>query len=238
MGVLIFKGMTVGVLEGDFTLCVDESGKVQSNLILSTSYNVLPVWLRIAHENLELSKQANITIKKKWNEDANNQKELLIRELTPSIQVFVSCGIAFDSLYDQLKPYANISREDVDKWKKKRTKRSSQIGEIIRRVYKLKNEEFKAYRENIRVIIDLRDKAVHPDNSIKRGCRRPDIPVGVDWRFGTYRYDNALNCYLRTMEMISYLYEKKSEIPQVDQEMENVFEALEELKVIIRKEPS
>jgi hypothetical protein len=234
MGVLLFEGMTAGILDGDFTIGMDETGNLKSNLILSTSYNMLPVWLRIAHENIKLSSEANQNIKEKWNEEAANQKELLIKELTPSVQVFVACGIALDSLYDQLKPYSNISREDIDKWKEKRTKRSSQICEIIKRVYKLNNKIFKAYKENIKSIIDFRDKAVHPDNSIKRACTRSDIPVGIDWRFSAYRYDNATICYQRTMEMILHLYEKKSGISQVDQEMENIIKALIELKLITK----
>ncbi|MBM9616707.1 hypothetical protein JWJ90_20805 [Desulfobulbus rhabdoformis] len=235
MSVLIFEGMTVGVLKGDFTIGIDDTGNLQSKFILSTSYNVLPIWLRIAYENLQLSKKANKKIKDSWSEDVNNQKELLIKELTPSVQVFVSCGIALDSLYDQLRPYAKISREDIDKWKENRTKRSSQICEIIKRVYKLNNEIFKGYRNNIKSIIDFRDKAVHPDNSIQQACNRPDIPVGVDWRFSAFRYDNAIICYQRTMEMILHLYEKKSGITQIDQEMENIVKALKELKLISMK---
>ena len=234
MGVLIFEGMKVGVLDGDFTIGMDETGNLKSNIIFSTSYNMLPVWLRIAYENIKISNEAKQNIKDNWDENAANQKELLIKELTPSIQVFVSCGIALDSLYDQLRPYSNISREDIDKWKEKRTKRSSQICEIIKRVYKLNNTTFKAYRGNIKSIIDFRDKAVHPDNSIKQVCTRPDIPVGIDWRFSAYRYDNAIICYQRTMEMILHLYEKKSGISQVDQEMENIIKALIELNLITK----
>ncbi len=234
MGVLIFEGMKVGVLDGDFTIGMDETGNLKSNLILSTSYNMLPVWLRIAYENIKISNEAKKNIKDNWDENTASQKELLIKELTPSIQVFVSCGIVLDSLYDQLRPYSNISREDIDKWKEKRTKRSSQICEIIKRVYKLNNTTFKAYRENVKSIIDFRDKAVHPDNSIKQACTRPDIPVGVDWRFSVYRYDNAIICYQRTMEMILHLYEKKSGISQVDQEMENIIKALIELNLITK----
>ena len=232
MGVLIFEGMKVGVLPGDFSISVDDSGQMQSNLVLSTSYNVLPIMLRIAHDNIFLSHQAKKEIEEYWNEDPINQKSLLMKELAPSIQVFVSCGISLDSMYDQLRPYANIQQTDVDAWKEKRTKRSAQILEVIRRVYKLNNEKTKAFKNNIDSIIDFRDKAVHPDNSIKRSCTRPDVPVGVDWRFSAYRYDNAAICYRRTMEMLIYLYEKETGNLQVDTEMNNIFDALIELGLI------
>jgi hypothetical protein len=232
MGVLIFEGMKVGVLPGDFTIHVDDTGQTHSTLILSTSFNVLPLLLRIAHDNIILSHQANKNIKDGWNDDPDNQKRLLIKELTASMQVFIACGIALDSFYDQLRPYANISHNDIASWKNNKTKRSTQILEVIRRVYKLNNETFRAFSTNIKTIIDFRDKAVHPDNSIKRSCTRPDIPVGVDWRFSAYRYDNAAICYRRTMEMLIHLYEKKSNNAQVDSEMDYIFKSFVELGLI------
>lgn len=58
-GVLIFEGMKVGVRGGDLTISVDEYGTIDANVILSTSYNLLPVWLRIAYENTVLALKAN-----------------------------------------------------------------------------------------------------------------------------------------------------------------------------------
>ena len=55
MGVLVFEGMKVGVLDGDLSVSVNEHGKLDSKLILSSSYNVLPIWLLIAYENIVLS---------------------------------------------------------------------------------------------------------------------------------------------------------------------------------------
>jgi len=69
MGVLIFEGMKVGVLDGDFSISVDENGKMDSKLILSTSYNVLPLWLKIAYENIVLSNKASKDIEKLWCEN-------------------------------------------------------------------------------------------------------------------------------------------------------------------------
>ena len=109
MGVLIFKGMSVGFLQGDFTIGIDDNGQLQSTAILSTSYNVLPLWLRIAHENVTLAKAAFEDIAHQWEDNADKQRVLLLAELTPSIQTFVACGIAFDAFYEQLRPFAKIS---------------------------------------------------------------------------------------------------------------------------------
>lgn len=232
MGVLIFEGMKVGVLDGDFSVSVDEHGKMGSQLILSTSYNVLPLWLKIAYENIVLSKKASKDIEENWCEETEKQKKLLLSELTPSIQVFVACGTALDALYEQLKPFANISENDIEAWKRKRTSRSAQIAEVIRRVYKLDNTISKAFKHNIKSIMEYRDQAVHPTHKVKRSCTRPDIPVGVDWRFSAYRYSNSIICYSRTMEMLIHLYDKKANESAVNENMENIFKALKELKLV------
>lgn len=232
MGILLFKGMKCGILDGDFSISTDDHGNFQSKCILSTSYNVIPVWLRIAYDNVCLARSASEKIQNEWCEDSEIQKKLLISELTPSIQVFVSCGIVLDAMFDQLKKFAKISDEESSAWKKNGTKRASQIFEVIKRVFKLKGEFVKAFQENITNIIDYRNEIVHPSHRIRQTCTRPDIPVGVDWRFSAYRYCNAETCYLRTMEMLSFLYQTKSGISSIDGEMENIFEALQELGLI------
>jgi hypothetical protein len=43
MGILFFDGMKVGFLYDDLPRSIDESGNQNSKLILSTSYNVIPL---------------------------------------------------------------------------------------------------------------------------------------------------------------------------------------------------
>ncbi len=233
VGVLIFEGMKVGFLPGDFQISVDESGSFKSRAILSTAYNVLPIWLRVARDNLSQAKTASDNISKKWDDlDENGRKELLISELEASLQVFVSCGIVLDALYDQLRPYANISDTDRKKWRENKIGRGKQIAEVIRRVYKLDNNVFKHFKQNISEIVKYRDLAVHPSHDLKNACDRPDIPVGVDWKFAMYRFANSERCYVATTEMIRYLYTKRCDEKRVVELMEIVFKALRELKVV------
>jgi hypothetical protein len=44
-----------------------------------------------------------------------------------------------------------------------------------------------------------------------------------------------LRCFDATMKMLAYLYQRKSKISDVDQQMENIVKALEELKVVTRR---
>lgn len=231
-GVLLFQGMTVGFLPGDLEISIDETGNTNSSVILSTSYNVIPIWLRIANDNFLAAKAASEAVAREWCENPDKQKSLLVAELAPSMQVIVSCGIALDCLYDTLKPYAKISQADIDKWKLKGTGRGDQIAEIVRRVFKIKGNVLRAFKKSIKEIVKFRDGAVHPTNEIKRSCARPDIPVGVDWRFAAYKFANASNCFDATVQMFTYLYENKCNEGDANQAIENIFLALQELGVV------
>ncbi len=233
MGVLVFEGMKVGFLPGDFEISLDKSGNTKSHAILSTAYNVIPIWLRVARDNLNQSKTAADDIEKKWNNaDDSEKKELLITELEPSLQVFISCGIVLDAFYEQLRPYAKLSQDDINKWRDNKTGRAKQIAEVIRRVYNLNKDIFKQFRNTISEIIKYRDIAVHPSLELKNSRSRPDISVGVDWQFATYSYSNSERCFESTIKMLEYLYKNKCDEKGVLETMENVFKALRELKVI------
>jgi hypothetical protein len=150
-GVLIFEGMKVGVLPGDFTVEVNEQGVLDGKIVLSTAYNVLPIWIRAAHDQLRAASVASEAIRTKWSTNDQTNRELLIQELQP--------------------------------------------------------------------------------------CIRPDVPVGVDWKFSAYKYSNAERCFRATTEMLIYLYERKCPVPEVAAEMDRAFLALEELKVVTRNQP-
>lgn len=233
-GILIFKGMQVGILPGDLSIKVTDNSELNSQLILSTAYNVIPLWMKIAHDSLRQSKLASEAISEKWNENTDLQKELLIAELAPSMQVFVSCGIGIDALYDTLRPYAKISLRDIEAWQNNKTSRAKQIIEIIRRTHKLKPDILKDFKTCISQIIKYRNMAVHPSLELKNACTRPDIKVSVDWKFSVYRFSNAEWCLTNTINMIVYLYEHKSGASEVDESISNIIDALEELKVIQR----
>ena len=231
-GVLIFKGMKVAILAGDLTIEINEKGDFSSQAILSTSYNVIPIWIKIAHDSLRQSRIASEAIVEKWSQDADFQRQLLMARLAPSMQVVVSCGIALDALYDTLRPYAKITPEEIEVWKKKKTSRAKQIVEIIRRTYKLKPNILKNFIEVIRDVIEFRDKAVHPSLELQNVNGRDDINISIDWKFAVYRYQNAKRIFINTVNIIEYLYVHKSNINELDEALFNIIESLEELKII------
>lgn len=232
MGVLIFKGMSVGILPGDFVISMDESGQLASKLVLSTAYNVIPLWLRIARDRLNDAKRASEDIASNWDDDADHQKAMLIAELAPSMEVVVSCGIALDSLYDMLRPYAKLSEADINRWKANRTGRGAQIFEVVRRVLKPENKHVKEFKKAITDIIKFRDMAVHPTLELKNALSRPDLDVAVDWKFSAYRFSNAWACFNTTTQVLLFAHQREHLDQRLVVAFKNIFDALEELGVV------
>ena len=228
--------MKVAFLPGDLVISCDPTGGFESKAILSTAYNVIPVWLRVARDNAMQAKRASDRIAQEWSTDDVRNRELLVGELECCLQVFVSCGIALDALYDQLRPFARITAADIQAWKENGTGRAKQIAEVLRRVFNLNGLIFKQFRHNLTEIIKYRDLAVHPSLELKQACPRPDLPVGVDWKFAAYRSQNSEACLSSTISMFGYLYEHPCENQSVTTSMEDVFAALRELGVVTLKE--
>ncbi|MDD2917618.1 hypothetical protein [Rhodoferax sp.] len=232
MGVLIFKGMSVGILPGDLVISMDESGQLASKLILSTAYNVIPLWLRIARDRLKDAKRASEDIASNWDDDADHQKALLIAELAPSMEVIVSCGIALDSIYDMLRPYAKLSEDDINRWKANRTGRGAQIFEVVRRVLKPEKKHVKEFKKAITDIIKFRDMAVHPTLELKNAHSHPGLEVAVDWKFSAYRFSNAWACFNTTTQILMFALQRENLDQRLVVAFKNIFEALEELGVV------
>lgn len=231
-GVLLFKGMKAGFKSGDVSISVNEAGEITSTAILSTAYNVVPIWIKIASDNLKAVKIASEEISIIWSEDGDVQRQLLIAELAPAMQVIVSCGIAIDGLYDTLRPYAHLSDAEIQKWRENRTARYKQVVEIIRRIYKPNNQVVSDLSKSIKYFFELRDKAVHPSQKLEHACQKVGVPVGVDWRFSAYSYDNAKACFTNTINIIAFLFDSKTGRQEVDAEVTNIVEALVELRII------
>ena len=234
MGVLIFEGMKVGLLPGDLTISLDEQGKPTSQFVLSTAYNVVPLWLLAAHDNLKSALMAQKRLKEDWSSgsEANQQRQLLINELVPSMQTVIACGIALDGFYEILKPHAKLSAADIAKWKKNKTSRSAQIFETLRRTVGTPKGKTRDVRKIIKQIIDLRDQAVHPTNRLRHAVFRSDLSVAVDWKFAAFSAENAKVCFTNTMQIFSLAYERRDRNPEIKSQIENIIKSLEALGVV------
>lgn len=231
-GVFISKGMKVGILDGDLTITTNEEGQFHMDAILSTAFNVVPYWLRIASDNLTQSRTAFLKLKDEWGEDSETQHDLLISEFLPSMQVIVACATAFDALYGMLKPFAKISDQTLASWKTNKTSRAAQIAEVIRQTHRLKPARSNEFRQAIKAIFKTRDEAVHPSNKLRRTALRPELGVGVDWNFATYRYENAKLSFENTIKIVVFLHENPAGNKDANSVLKSIVDDMLALQIV------
>jgi hypothetical protein len=61
---------------------------------------------------------------------------------------------------------------------------------------------------------------VHPANALERAASRPDIPVGLDWRFCDYRYENASRIFNNTISLLKLIEVKSSKEQNLNDNMQ------------------
>lgn len=233
-GVLIFKGMRLGFLAGDLEINFLE-GSLKA--IPSLSYDTTVMWLDIARQNLEIAKKSNTDLVSKWNEDRQISRDIILSEVGSVMTVYIACSVVLDALYDRIKRYNAIILEN-DTWKKNRTARYAIVSHAISRAYRLNNNVSRDFRKCIKHILDLRDKCLHPDHRLSHAVRRPEFPVGLDWRFCTYTYANGLVGFSNTVNMLLLLHEKKSVSKSINDDMSFIVNELIDIGIAKRNDIS
>lgn len=225
-GFYIFKGIRPVILKGDLQVTVDENGAESMKVTMSSSFDVVAFWIKIAHGHLKNAKEANADLLANWGKIPDCAPEYLIKEMETSLQTIVGCAIAIDALYAVIKPHAVIDKAQYEQWRTNKTGRSVYVSEVVRRVYRLDKELFNQVRTNLKETYDWRDRAVHPSPRPEPICQREDIDVGVDWKFAYYRHKHASIVYQATVGLILQLHHIKSNISELDESLSNVVNGL------------
>lgn len=227
---------TIGFLN-EPKIRIDENGNRTLDVTFLSSLNLIPVWVKCTHDHLLQAHAAGQRVADEWKTvDAERQKELLMTELAPCLQVVITCGVVIDALYGQLEPHANISDETRQQWREKDTPRYSKICHAIGSLYKMNNDVGKGIRTNLKAVLQLRNDAIHPSSEVKQFATRPDLPVSVDWWFSAFRYANAAKCWEATMQIVCFLLGSESKAKRVNEIMKHTFDALFEMKLISKSE--
>jgi hypothetical protein len=191
-GIFVSKGMTLAVPPGGFTIGFGNDGKATSNLTLHVRFDVCPSWADISLRHLQDAKQRRVGRQLAW--DGTNEQEkagALEREFEASMQAIMAAAIAIDAFYSIVKEHVLLPKSLVERWRKNRTARYSQVTEVLRRAFHLKPTATAGLRHNLEEIYRLRDLAVHPSGQIEAPMMHPELNVGVEWRFAYFRAHNA-----------------------------------------------
>jgi hypothetical protein len=191
-GVFISRGMTVAVPAGGLTLGVNGHGNATGNLTLHVRFDVCATWSELALRHLEDAKVKRVARQAAWaGSNAEHKAATLEREFEVSMQAIMAAAIAIDAFYSIIQTHVELPPSLIAQWRTKRTSRSSQVTEVLRRAFQLKPRGTAALRQNLREIYRLRDLAVHPSGKIEAPILHPEINVGVEWRFAYFRAHNA-----------------------------------------------
>lgn len=204
-GVFISKGMTITIPPGGLTFSISEDGKRTGNLTPHIHFDVCPTWLELATRHLKDAKNMQLARVEAWKSSDENAKALsLEREFEASMQAIMAAATSIDAFYAVIKNKAQVNADLYKTWKKNKTARHSQISEVIRISFSIKDKDFTTLRKIIKEIYKYRDAAVHPSGISQEAILHPELELRVEWRFAWFRYENAL---IIVRETIKLLYE-------------------------------
>jgi len=190
-GVFVTKGATVSIPQISFR--IRDDGTIESDpVVLHVRFDVCPTWVRLAHQHLAAASAAATRRDAAWREDDEQAKtRSLEEEFEFSMQAIVAAAVAWDAVYAVLSTHVKLPASLVERWRKGRTARYSQVTEVVRRAFKLRPGAVAFLRATLRELYRFRDLAVHPSGKVQAAEHNPELDVGLEWRFVYFRASNA-----------------------------------------------
>ena len=189
-GVFVTKGMSFGVDSLSFS--IDEKGNSNGNLTLSLRYDACSAWIRAALLQRVEARNAKAIRIAAWAADDENAKSLAIEgEFLASLQAIVAAASAIDALYATIKELEEMPESITKAWAKNRTSRQIQVGETLRLIFGLSDENRHNISNLLAGIYKIRAAALHPSGKLAPPRYHPELNVHTEWRLVTFRSDIA-----------------------------------------------
>lgn len=187
-GIFITKGMSLSIPAGGLKISIADDGKVNSEVRVHVRFDTCQTWASLAVQHLRRAQEHRALRLAAWSgTDEAEKGRTLEQEFEASMQAMVAAAIAWDAFYALVKEHVDLPKGVVESWRKKRTSRHIQVTEVVRQAFTLKPKGASALRQNLKEIFKYRDLAVHPSGAIDAPVLHPELNVGVEWRFATFR---------------------------------------------------
>jgi hypothetical protein len=229
-GIYVTRGMTVSI--SNISLRIRDDGELEGDPItLHVRFDVCPTWIQIAKRHLDNAVAAREDRKRAWSgTDEEAKAQALETEFEASMQAIMAAAIAWDAAYAVLREHVAIPPAMVEKWRKGRTARYTQVSEVVRRAFTLKPKGASALRANLKEIYRYRDLAIHPSGKIEAPMLHPELDLGMEWRFVYFRATNAELAVLAAAAMLWDLaHNGRSKDPKVTEYQKNLATRLQEI---------
>lgn len=190
-GIFITEGMQITVSNLSFSIGPD--GALETTpIILQTGLDLCPYWLDISFEHLLCAERANDDLMVAKEAQNNEQiAKALQAEFTAGMQAIMASAVAMDAYYASVKDRIDLPKDLSRVWRQKGTARYKQIAEVLRRAFPMPQKNAKRLRDIIKQNMSFRDKAIHPSSGATAPALHAELNKVTDWRYATFRYNNA-----------------------------------------------
>ena len=176
----------------EFSIGLDQAGNLTGSFRLHLGLDVCPLWIKLAIEHQDNAIAARGHREAAWcGTDETAKSAAMEFELEESIQAIVCMAIALDAFYERVRSCLTLPPPLIQQWKRKKTARHAQLGQIVRRAFKVGQPAMRAADAFLKQVFDLRDSAVHPDGRAALVVSHPEIDVAMEQKFVTFRAANA-----------------------------------------------
>lgn len=201
-GVFITKGMRITV--SNLSMRIGPDGSVASSLTLNTGLDLCPYWLDIAYGHLLNTENASQDLLRA--RDARDDRgigDALHAEFVSGMQTIMASAVAMDAYYACVKDLIQLPAGLTESWWKNKTARDRQIAEVLRRAFRMSEDEARQLCGILKETMSFRDKAVHPPAGTTSPALHPELNKLTDWRFVAFRFYNAKAIAGTTLQIVA-----------------------------------
>jgi hypothetical protein len=200
-GLFIVNGDQASI--ADMKLSIAPDGVLEANVRFELGLDMCPSWLQIALDRQSESDKAYSRVLAALETKDDKMLAAALRDdFSASLQSIMSGAVALDAFYANVKERIEIDAATLQSWRTKPTARYKQVTEVLRRAFKLSVAGAEQVRFQAHSIFRYRDKAVHPDSSVKLPAYYPALNKGVDSRYTDFRNRNSLASLWYSMNLI------------------------------------
>lgn len=195
-GVVIFRGSSIQVR--DLKLSIGSDGTAASSMRLMVSWELWPLWLRVAidHEVLARSARANLLGADDAQRAGFLEDEARAGMVTVCAAAFVLEAVALSAASHAELSFGIGSRAGA----------ARRLTEVLKQCFVVPPDRFMVWRKSVRELFAVRNAAVHADSGLKDPLPHPALRAYVPRPAHMFRLENAVGSVdvaLNTMLMIS-----------------------------------
>ena len=184
-GIFITKGSSLRL--SDLTFSVGPGGELQgSPITLELSYDLWPLWLRIAIQHEAMAAEARSQLEEFPGEHDERHAAALEAETSTGMVAIAAAAFSIDAFYGATKARIEDLRPTGTG-----TARYAVVAETLRRGFEMTEKGFTTLRESLKEMFKFRDLSVHPDGGFRGAVVHPVMRAGVAVPHVAFRVENA-----------------------------------------------